>query len=58
MSNSEKVELYLKKNHPDIEIDKIIDHEELEKVKLWGKLYQTGVKGVTFKEFKHYFEHY
>lgn len=44
MSNSEKVELYLKKNHPDIEIDKIIDHEELEKVNFLGKLYQKVLK--------------
>ncbi|MEI5991873.1 hypothetical protein A5881_003412 [Enterococcus termitis] len=35
MLNSEKVEVYLKKNHPDIKIDKIINNENIEKVQIW-----------------------
>ncbi|MGX7264026.1 hypothetical protein [Enterococcus crotali] len=58
MLNSEKVEVYLKKNHPDIKIDKMINNENIEKVQIWGSLYETGIKGSTFYDFKYYFEHY
>ena len=58
MSNSKKVELYLKKNHPDIEIDRIVNNADIEKVEIWGKLYEIKINGGTFSSFKNYFEHY
>lgn len=58
MTNAEKVKEYLLKNHPDIKIDKLVDHEAIEKVEIWGFLYGTHLRGGDFASFKQYFEHY
>lgn len=58
MDNVQKVREHLLKNHPNIEIEKIINHENIEKVTIWGKLNGVFLRGGDFASFKDYFEHY